>query len=194
MVGHKSFQFDSGYLFSGFGRCKSGHLAAEPLITWGCNGPLRGPSVWKKLQLLRRSFSQPAVYWPSRHTPRRGGTLHRQFRYKSVGWLDNPKNDATLMAETLRWLGLALVGDVPARSRQIRCRPRGGAENSATCCSAPMSGCFSYAGARRGGAGREYSRAGVTKTDDECNAKFAARQQAGAASRTWRRRAPSSTS
>ena len=50
------------------------------------------------------SFSAPA------HAEKRVALVIGNSAYKSVGPLDNPKNDATLMAETLRSLGFTLVG------------------------------------------------------------------------------------
>ena len=44
------------------------------------------------------------------HAEKRVALVIGNSAYKSVGWLDNPKNDATLMAETLRSLGFTLVG------------------------------------------------------------------------------------
>jgi len=45
------------------------------------------------------------------HAEKRVALVIGNSAYKSVGWLENPKNDATLMAETLRSLGFTLVGD-----------------------------------------------------------------------------------
>jgi Caspase domain len=50
------------------------------------------------------SLSVPA------HADRRVALVIGNSAYKSVPRLDNPKNDATLMAETLRSLGFTLVG------------------------------------------------------------------------------------
>ena len=81
------------------------------------------------------SFSAPA------HAEKRVALVIGNSAYKSVGPLDNPKNDATLMAETLRSLGFTLVGGgAAARSRQGRIR-RARCRTSATSCRAPMSGC-----------------------------------------------------
>jgi len=42
--------------------------------------------------------------------------------YQNITRLDNPRNDATLMADTLLSLGFTLIGGRAARSRQGRAR------------------------------------------------------------------------
>jgi uncharacterized caspase-like protein len=44
------------------------------------------------------------------HADKRVALIIGNSAYKSVPALDNPKNDASLMAETLRGLGFTLVG------------------------------------------------------------------------------------
>jgi formylglycine-generating enzyme required for sulfatase activity len=45
------------------------------------------------------------------HADKRVALVIGNSAYKNVNWLDNPKNDAALMAETLRGFGFTLVGD-----------------------------------------------------------------------------------
>ena len=70
----------------------------------------RCASVLSKLAAAALIFGTCLSLSVPAHADKRVALVIGNSAYKSVGPLDNPKNDATLMAETLRSLGFTLVG------------------------------------------------------------------------------------